>query len=68
MLGVQYMYMQEKFVLINVYAPNNDDPHFWLTLLKYYEYYDGHRNLMGDFNFALNPVIDRSKHDAKNNE
>ena len=64
---VQILEDNEKFVLISVYAPNEDSPQFWIELFKRYENYEGHRIIAGDFNLALNVVYDRSNKNAKNN-
>ena len=46
-------------ILVNVYAPNNDDPDFFLDLFATLELDDfdfSRLNIAGDFNFALGPL------------
>ena len=49
-----------KYVIINVYAPNEDRPSFFQELFKITEQYDGYRIFLGDFNIALNAAMDRN--------
>ena len=67
-IGITYMYKNETFTLINVYAPNDDNPKFWVEVFKYFEDNPGKRILVGDFNVALNTQIDRSDAKASNND
>ena len=60
---------EQKYSITNVYAPNNDDPEFFLKMIEIIEksqevdfLYVG-----GDFNLVLNPEIDRHK-STYNNE
>ena len=66
-VAINYKENEEKFTLINVYAPNDDNPKFFVDALKIFKKWDGKRILIGDFNVALNPKIDRSNKDSKNN-
>ena len=65
---LQYSLYEQNFTLINVYAPNEDNPEFWLNIFRLFEEYEGNRILVGDFNVALNPEIDRSNNKARNND
>ena len=47
------------FTLINVYAPNKDDPSFFKKLNRYMCEECEHKILMGDFNIALDNDKDR---------
>ena len=58
----------EKLVIINVYAPNNDDPQFFLNVFKFFEQYEGKRIVIGDFNTAIDCELDRSNASATNND
>lgn len=47
-------------VLCNLYAPNQDTPDFFMELVKHIEDLDNKCVIMGgDFNFAIDPFIDR---------
>ena len=63
---IQFMYKDEKCVLVNVYAPNKDDPTFWLEVLRLFERYEGKRILAGDFNLVMDPTLDKSTNLTKN--
>ena len=36
-IGVTYKECEQKFLLVNIYAPNNDDPHFFTELMRMLE-------------------------------
>ena len=55
-------------MLINVYAPNEDKPYFFLEIFKKLESLDGKRIFVGDFNLALEPKIDRNHENYSNND
>ena len=67
-IGIEFKLAEEEFTLINVYAPNEDDPEFWLEVFKLFEEHPGKRIMVGDYNLALNCEIDRSDKNSKNNE
>ena len=66
--GLVFQLREKQFVLLNVYALNNDAPEYWLEVLKCFEKFEGERILVGDFNLALNVELDRSNRLSKNNE
>ena len=46
-----------NLILVNVYAPNKDDPDFFLDLFSILDNMDSSRLLVaGDFNIALGPL------------
>lgn len=50
-----------KVVLVNIYAPNIDDPLFFERLIGHLPDLNSHSLIMGgDFNFCMNPIMDRS--------
>ena len=50
---VQFTIGHESFILVNIYAPNKDNPDFFLEIFKKLEDVDGKRILVGDFNLVL---------------
>ena len=66
--GITFKLATDQFTLLNIYAPNNDDPNFWIQVLQFFEQYLGKRILVGDFNLALDVDTDRSSPNAKNND
>ena len=68
LVGIQFKLNEETFTLINVYAPNEDDPNFWIEVFRFFEMYPGHRILVSDYNLALDKEIDRSSLKSKNND
>ena len=68
MVGVNYEENGEKFVLVNLYAPNTDDPKFFTNVFRKMEDFDGHRIIVGDFNLVLDVSIDRTTGSESNNE
>lgn len=50
----------EKIILINIYAPNIDDPKFFHNLFLTVSCLSGSLIIAGDFNCTLNPELDRS--------
>ena len=67
-IGLQYKENEELFALVNIYAPNDDDPNFFLEVFKLFEEHEGKRIIIGDFNVALNCKLDREPATSKNNE
>ena len=54
--------------MINVYAPNQDDPRFFKTLKELIEQADADYDIMcGDFNLVLNPSLDSHNYINVNN-
>lgn len=63
--GGRYIIMQgtilnERIILINVYAPNNDEPKFFQNLFFSVASLSGLCIITGDFNCTLNPTLDKS--------
>ena len=56
---IQFKCKEELFVLASIYAPNRDNPHFFLDLFRKIEEFEGKRILLGDFNLALDVEKDR---------
>ena len=52
----------ESLVLVNIYAPNTDDPKFFSELFLLLASLQGQYLMAGDWNVTLNPVKDRSTH------
>uniref|UniRef100_H3AWU3 exodeoxyribonuclease III n=1 Tax=Latimeria chalumnae TaxID=7897 RepID=H3AWU3_LATCH len=51
----------DDFVLVNLYAPNNEDPTFFTDLLPILsKFQSSYLIIGGDFNIVLNPVLDGS--------
>lgn len=56
------------FVICNPYAPNTDSPEFFKNVETELECFDnGNIMVAGDFNFAINPILDR-KYSTHNND
>lgn len=52
-------FQELKFILVSVYAPNEDDPNFFVRLFAEIDKRENDSMiLMGDFNTSLNPDID----------
>ena len=51
--------LENKFTLVNVYAPNSDDPDFFHQLIKMTLDGQSHKILIGDFNISLDNQKDR---------
>ena len=48
-----------KLTLINIYAPNEDSPHFFSNIQRIItEFYNSSVIICGDFNLVLNPELD----------
>ena len=56
---------KENFVIIGIYAPNDDNPDFFRKILKESENLNGYRIVLGDFNLVLDAELDRTN--ARNN-
>ena len=67
-VGIQFKLSDQIFTLINVYAPNEDSPSFWVEVFKYFEEFPGNRLLVGDFNLAFDRSLDRSNINSRNND
>lgn len=59
-LIVQGRLLSESLNLVNLYAPNEDDPKFFNDLFLTLSTLNGNNIVAGDFNCTLNPTIDRS--------
>lgn len=57
---VQGNILSQKLNLINIYGPNEDNPLFFQRLFLTVSALEGHHIIGGDFNCALDPLIDRS--------
>ena len=54
--------------LINVYAPNNDDPEFFINLFSMLSKHENADIIIGgDFNFVMDTSMDATNKDRKNN-
>uniref|UniRef100_A0A8C6T476 exodeoxyribonuclease III n=1 Tax=Neogobius melanostomus TaxID=47308 RepID=A0A8C6T476_9GOBI len=60
MLVVKLDHLGSQITLINIYAPNADDPQFYKNVLLESVQTDAHCIIGGDFNLILNPSIDKS--------
>lgn len=51
---------EQEYLFVNMYAPNEDDPKFFIDLITQIELFDN-RNIVwcGDFNLTFNPILDR---------
>ena len=50
----------EKYILANIYAPNEDDPHFFDELFKAIDKFNIDQKIIGgDFNLVLNLDMDK---------
>ena len=67
MVGIKFKYKEAFFVLVNIYAPNEDDPQYFIEQLKSFEDNTGHRILCGDFNLVMDVDVDRTGSGANNN-
>ena len=65
-IGLVYEEANEKFILLNIYAPNEDDPQFFVEALQLMNEYEGKRIVVGDFNLALDVKLDRTEGSSKN--
>ena len=61
-LIIQGNLFTESLVLVNIYAPNTDDPKFFSELFLLLASLQGQYLMAGDWNVTLNPVKDRSTH------
>lgn len=59
-LIVQGTLINEKINMINVYAPNDDNPKFFENLFLLIASLPGKALMAGDFNCTLDPKLDRS--------
>ena len=49
----------QTYLMANVYGPNEDDPHFYQSLINILNSFEtDHTIIGGDFNFVINPNID----------
>ena len=67
-VGIQYKEKHETFTLINIYAPNEDSPDFFVEVFKLFEQYPGKRILTGDFNLVMDVKLDSINADYRNND
>ena len=57
---IQGNILAQKINLMNVYGPNEDNPSFFEKLFLSISSLEEHYIIRGDFNCALDPVLDRS--------
>ena len=50
---------ENNITLVNIYAPNEDDPVFFQTVIKRLENFTENKIVMGDYNLVINPELDR---------
>ena len=67
-VGVQIDFKDQKYLIVNIYAPNVDEPRYFLELFRTLEEYEGKRIILGDFNMVLDQKLDRSNEKSKNNK
>ena len=48
-----------ELAIVNIYAPNNDDPSFFINLKSFLEDQVENKLIMGDFNLVMDPSLDR---------
>ena len=60
-VGIVYTDHDQKYILLNIYAPNDDDPEFFVEAFKLIENYEGKRIFTGDFNVVCDENLDRTK-------
>ena len=58
-LNVEIAVENKKYSLTNVYGPNVDTPVFFINILELLKETSENKIVMGDFNCALNPSLDR---------
>lgn len=57
---VKALLQGQAFLFGSIYAPNKDDPHFFLSIINQIEQYDIDRKIIGgDYNLILDHGIDR---------
>ena len=59
---------KKLFSIFNIYAPNKDTPGFFHEIENKMRDSEGNIIIMGDFNLALNPTIDRRGSLVNNNK
>ncbi len=56
-----------RYTIVGVYGPNNDSPEFWANVIQEIEQFDNVNIIQaGDFNVALNPLLDREGKNLNN--
>ena len=63
-----YEHRSQMFTLVNLYAPNADQPAFFFDMFAQIQDLEMKRILIGDFNLALVPEVDRNSNMSKNND
>ena len=58
---LQFSYGSEKFVLVNIYAPNRDTPQFFSEVINKMMDIEGKKIIVGDYNLILDNKIDRTE-------
>ena len=59
-VGIQYHDQGQPFILVNIYAPNSDEPDFFINVFKLLEKCQGKRIIVGDYNLVLDEKLDRT--------
>ena len=68
-IGIQMNVNEQRWLLVNLYAPNVDNPGFFQNLFKtIYETPHDYLILGGDFNLVLNPTLDAHNRKYNNNK
>ena len=66
-VGIEYEDQGEKFILVNIYAPNGDELVFFTDVFVAIEQCNGRRIIVGDFNLVLDVEHDRTTGSLSNN-
>ena len=66
-VGLIYEEAGERFKLLNIYAPNEDTPRFFLEAIEMLDNQEGKRIILGDFNLVLDVEKDRTEGSISNN-
>ena len=67
-LTVQLEYQEQKFAISNIYAPNNDDPDFFIETFEQTFAHTEKPIYIGDFNVVLDPKVDRQGERCNNDK
>ena len=68
MIGISFKYKGELFALVNIYAPNEDNPEFFVNMCKTFEKLEGKKIILGDFNLALDDTVDRTDNSSESHK
>ena len=59
-VGISFEHDNETFAIISIYAPNEDNPDFFISIFKMFEELEGKKIIVGDFNLVIDDEIDRT--------